>query len=69
MRGIMKFDDYNYSNYNSYILIEQPSHLEKQTLGHLLDNLCHMALEKLEGLPEHQDQEVLDVKVMQQAHE
>ena len=29
MRGIMKFDDYNYSNYNSYILIEQPSQLEK----------------------------------------
>lgn len=32
MRGIMKFDDYNYSNYNSYILIEQPSHLEKQKI-------------------------------------
>lgn len=29
MRGIMNFDDYNYRQYNSYILVEEPTNLNQ----------------------------------------
>ncbi len=31
-RGIMEFDDYNYSNYNDYVLLKEPDAAEKQKI-------------------------------------
>jgi hypothetical protein len=39
MRGIMTFDDYNYSQINSYILIEEPVNSEKQRIINERKNL------------------------------
>ena len=30
MRGIMNFDDYNYKNFNDYVLIEEPGSFDKK---------------------------------------
>ena len=32
MRGIMEFDDYNYSNLNDFILLEEPAMAEKRRI-------------------------------------
>lgn len=32
MRGIMTFDDFNYTQFNDYVLLEEPSQIEKQRL-------------------------------------
>ena len=32
MRGIMNFDDYNYNQYNDYILIEEPNDVERRKI-------------------------------------
>ena len=32
MRGIMTFDDYNYKQYNSYVLISEPGQSEKRRI-------------------------------------
>lgn len=32
MRGIMTFDDYNYSIYNEYVLLEEPGQEEKSAI-------------------------------------
>lgn len=32
MRGIMRFDDYNYNQFNEYVLIEEPKEFEKRKM-------------------------------------
>jgi hypothetical protein len=32
MRGIMEFDDFNYKNYNEYILLEEPTVVERRRI-------------------------------------
>lgn len=32
MRGIMNFDDYNYKNFNDYVLIEEPGSFDKKQI-------------------------------------
>lgn len=32
MRGIMQFDDYNYSNYNDYVLLKEPEEAAKTAI-------------------------------------
>ena len=32
MRGIMEFDDYNYSQYNDYVLLEEPGVVERKRI-------------------------------------
>jgi len=32
MRGIMNFDDYSYSHFNSYVLLEEPHDSEKRRI-------------------------------------
>jgi hypothetical protein len=30
MRGIMNFDDYNYKSFNDFVLLEEPTEVEKK---------------------------------------
>ena len=32
MRGIMEFDDYNYNQYNDYVLLEEPGVRERKKI-------------------------------------
>ena len=32
MRGVMEFDDYNYTLHNDFVLVEDPKHIEKTPL-------------------------------------
>lgn len=52
MRGIMKFDDYNYGRYNGYILVPQPKETSKIKKYASVPNLLSSAyLEGKETIP------------------
>lgn len=38
MRGVMEFDDYNYTPFNEMVLLKEPEHLTKQETAHPADD-------------------------------